>query len=163
MISAVPPAMALTLLVTAMAISTMETNSPAQAVFLADSMVRHHQALLESPPPGVTGVMPDPDLAPFKPLTDWESRYAVDLEGKTWLLTYATSMAGETSALSATDLSAVPLTLASQGYRSAIYGLWSQDGRLAGYIQNTAFNLSGTTDIPENVPIMASIVVPPSP
>lgn len=161
MISAVPPAMALTLLVTAMAISTMETNSPSQAVFLADSMVRHHKALLETAAPNGTGVITDdPNLAPFQPLTDWESRYALDGARKTWLLTYATSTVGETSAISATDLSAIPFTLASQGYSSAIYGLWSQGGPLSGYIQNSTFDLYGTTNIPENAPIMASIVEP---
>ncbi len=89
MLSAVPPAIATTLLIGALFLGAPRRDYPEGSATLAESFGRQHLADLESLSPTTAPgtVVPAPLPAPFVPLVAWQSA-VVDVDGTRWLLTW---------------------------------------------------------------------------
>jgi hypothetical protein len=152
-----PPLVASSLLAGYLATITYSRTDGDERRYAADNMVRYHTLAVEEYSATLAPV-PEPVMAPFAEMLDWNSQRVVDSEGKIWIITYPGDGAvTQTSSIGAAAISSILYELARINYSGGTYGIL-KDNALASPLGSILLATPLLVAVPDGTPAIATLI-----
>lgn len=151
-----PPLMAAVLVAGYVATASYDRTDGNERRYAADSMVRYHTLAVGQYRATPVPVL-NPDMTPFAKVLDWQSREAVDTNGRTWVITYIpVTQSALPSTISSIAMSSIPHELARTDFSGGTYGIWT-GGNLASTVGTISFPTAPTPAVLDGTPVIATL------